>query len=104
MSPFHLQIISPERVEFDGEVASIVAPGEAGYLGVLTDHAPLLTSLQDGRLTVRGAPGDAEKNFAWFLSGGGFLEVHKNKVIILAQKVEKGGKTDSPSASGKTAS
>ena len=53
MPSFHLQIISPQRVEFDGDVESLVAPGEDGYLGVLTSHAPLLTTLKDGSLTFR---------------------------------------------------
>ena len=88
MPSFHLQIISPQRVEFDGDVESLVAPGEDGYLGVLASHAPLLTTLKDGSLTFRthGGAGAQER---YRVSGGGFLEVHRNKVIVLANQVSK---------------
>ena len=89
MPSFHLQIISPQRVEFEGDVESLVAPGEDGYLGVLSSHAPLLTTLKDGSLTFRahGGGGGQER---YQVSGGGFLEVHRNKVIVLANQVSKG--------------
>jgi len=89
MPSFHLQIISPQRVEFDGDVESLVAPGEDGYLGILTSHAPLLTTLKDGSLTFR-TPGGAGAKERYRVSGGGFLEVHRNKVIVLANQVSKG--------------
>ena len=90
MPSFHLQIISPQRVEFDGDVESLVAPGEDGYLGVLTSHAPLLTTLKDGSLTFRPHNGGAGAQERYRVSGGGFLEVHRNKVIVLANQVSKG--------------
>lgn len=85
MGEFQLQIITPQRVAFDDKVESLVAPGEAGYLGVLADHAPLLTTLGDGTLTVRGV--HATRVFK--ISGGGFLEVCKNKVLVLAKNVQE---------------
>jgi F-type H+-transporting ATPase subunit epsilon len=87
MPQFHLQIISPQRVEFEGDVESLVAPGEDGYLGVLTGHAPLLTTLRDGALTFRSPGGGGETRYA--VAGGGFLEVHRNKVVVLANQVSK---------------
>jgi F-type H+-transporting ATPase subunit epsilon len=90
MPSFHLQIISPQRVEFDGDVESLVAPGEDGYLGVLANHAPLLTTLKDGSLTFRPHNGGAGAKERYRVSGGGFLEVHRNKVIVLANQVSKG--------------
>jgi len=89
MPSFHLQIISPHRVEFEGDVESLVAPGEDGYLGILTNHAPLLTTLKDGSLTFR-APGGGSGRERYQLSGGGFLEVHRNKVVVLSNQVTKG--------------
>lgn len=62
----------------------MTAPGMAGYLGVLTGHAPLLTPLATGKLTFRDASG---KNFLAALSGG-FLEVSKKGVILLADSIE----------------
>ena len=50
---FHLQIISPTARRGWGDIESLIAPGEEGYLGVLANHAPLLTPLREGDLTVR---------------------------------------------------
>ncbi|HBF33986.1 TPA: ATP synthase F1 subunit epsilon [Candidatus Sumerlaeota bacterium] len=84
MATFQLKIITPQAVVFDGPVESVQAPGGDGYLGVLAGHAPLLTTLQDGKLTASGA-GQGSKS--WQVTGGGFLEVHKNKVTVLAQNL-----------------
>ncbi|HXF48783.1 MAG TPA: ATP synthase F1 subunit epsilon [Verrucomicrobiae bacterium] len=81
---YQLSIVTPDRVFYEGEVASLTAPGMAGYLGVLTGHAPLLTPLATGKLTFRDASG---KNFLAALSGG-FLEVSKKGVILLADSIE----------------
>ena len=84
MPSFHLQIISPDRIEFDGEVESLVAPVDVGYIGVLANHAPLLSILGEGRVTARNRDGDSSQ---YLVSGGGFLEVCDNRVVVLAQQV-----------------
>ena len=81
---FLLSIVTPERVFFEQEVVSIIAPGSEGYLGVLTDHAPLITALVPGKLAVR----DEKNQELVFAIGGGFMEVFKNHVTILAHSVE----------------
>ena len=81
---YQLSIVTPDRVFYEGEIVSLVAPGAAGYLGVLSGHAPLLTPLATGKLTFRDASG---KTFLAALSGG-FLEVAKKGAIILADSVE----------------
>ncbi len=65
-------------------MTSLIAPGSEGYLGVLTDHAPLITGLVPGKLTVKDE-NNQEVNFA---ISGGFMEVFKNQVTILADSVE----------------
>ena len=84
MSDYNLQIISPERVEFEGSVESLVAPGQAGYFGVLANHTPMLSNLTEGDLTVRSASGEEKK----YHISGGFLEVHQNHVIVLVQEID----------------
>ena len=84
MADFNLQIISPDRVEFEGQVESLVAPGEAGYFGVLANHTAMLSNLVEGKLSVREAAGEEKQ----YQIGGGFLEVHKNKVVVLVQRLE----------------
>ena len=77
MADFRLQVVTPERMILDEMVTSIIAPGAAGYLGVLAHHAPLLTTLGDGRLTVRRGEEINE-----YRVSGGFLEVNLDRVVI----------------------
>jgi F-type H+-transporting ATPase subunit epsilon len=81
---FHLTVITPERVSFDGTVRSIVAPGGAGSLGVLVDHAPLITTLLPGKLDLT-LPDGATKSF---VIGPGFLDIFKNQVTLLTESVK----------------
>ena len=55
--PFKLEIISPERVVFSGDVAAVSVPGTSGGFQVLRSHAPLLSSLEVGRITVKAVDG-----------------------------------------------
>ena len=89
MAPMQLEIITAERVLFDGEVDAVVAPGSEGELGILPHHAPLMTMLQAGELRYR--IGDEETYFA--LSGG-FMEVTSNRVTVLADAAERADEID----------
>lgn len=81
---FDLSVITPTRTLFQEPVISIMVPGSEGYLGVLAHHAPLITAIVPGMLTVRNASGQ-ERQFA---ISGGFLEVSNNRAIILADAME----------------
>lgn len=81
---YHLSIVTPEKVVLDTKVTSVVAPGKLGYLQILTDHAPIMTSLQPGRLEVRLEDG----KLLVFAVSGGFLEVSKNNATLLADAIE----------------
>lgn len=74
-------IISPERVLFDGEVSSIVAPGFDGELGILPRHAPMVTLLGSGVLRLEGAPGGSKR----FNVSGGFLQVADDVVRVVTE-------------------
>lgn len=76
-------ILTPEGKVFSGVVTSVMAPGVAGYFGVLRGHAPFITALAAGELRVESG-GTTHR---WRV-GGGFLEVLRNKVSVLAAKVE----------------
>ncbi len=80
---FQLTVLTPSRTFLDESVVSLIAPGSEGYLGVLAHHAPLITALVPGKLTVR--TGGETQIFA--LSGG-FLEVSENRAVILADALE----------------
>jgi len=89
-TPFQLDVITPDRTVFSGQVVSLVAPGIAGYLGVLAHHAPLLTALGLGH----GRVTDAEGREIHFAISGGFLEVGENRAILLADAAERADEID----------
>lgn len=89
MSPLRLEIVTAERSIFSDDVDVVVAPGIDGELGILPHHAPLLTALQGGELRIK--KGGEEISMA--LSGG-FLEVMRNKVLILADTAERDDEID----------
>jgi len=70
----HLLIVTPKSKKFEGEVELVIAPGAAGDLGALPNHAPLLTTLRIGLVKA----GDVE-----FAVNGGFMEVLPDRVIVL---------------------
>lgn len=84
---YNLKILTPNRKELDEAVVSIVAPGEAGYLGVLANHAPLITTLQRGTLTVRFGD-NREREFE---ISGGILKVAHNEAILLTESIVAAG-------------
>ncbi len=81
---FTLKIITPTAVFFEGQAVSVVAPGALGYLGILRNHAPFITTVSKGNLTFR----DPEGKTQTFKVEGGFLEVLNNRVLVLTDKVE----------------
>lgn len=81
---FILEILTPKGKAFSGEVRSLVAPGSLGYLGVLANHAPLVTTLVPGKVVVRDSSG-ATRTFQSLEAG--FLEVYRNRVSLLADEI-----------------
>ena len=74
-----LKIVSPERIEFAGEVESVKVPGTQGNFEILTDHAPIISSLQKGFVEYNGQQLEVL---------GGFVAVQKNEVSICVEKAE----------------
>ena len=79
----HVTVISPERALFDGEADAVVAPAFDGLVGILPHHAPLLTLLGAGTLTVR--QGGSSRAFR---VTGGFLQVVGESVRAVADRAE----------------
>lgn len=79
-----MEVATPERLVISQEVTSIVLPATEGYLGVLSGHAALITSLDAGVVRYR-IDGQAQL----MAISGGFMEVKDNKAIILADTAEK---------------
>jgi F-type H+-transporting ATPase subunit epsilon len=76
-------VISPEVSMFDGEADAVVAPAFDGQVGILPNHAPFMTLLGEGTLTVRRA--DSVSRFS---VRGGFLQVVDNRVRVVAEHVQ----------------
>ena len=74
----HLEIITPDKVLYSGEVTGIKVPGSGGSFEVLNNHAPIISSLDKGEVRVK----DAQGNHKFEISGG-IIEVMDNKVIVL---------------------
>ncbi len=86
MAPtYRLKILTPTQRKLDEHVASIIAPGEAGYLGVLANHAPLITTLSAGDLQVT-YEGDRQRRFH---IEGGILRVAYNEAVLLTESIEE---------------
>jgi F-type H+-transporting ATPase subunit epsilon len=84
-----LEIITAERELYSEDVDLVVAPGANGQLGILPHHAPLLTLLEPGELMVRKDGKDE-----YIAVTGGFLEVMSNRVVVLADAVERAEEID----------
>jgi F-type H+-transporting ATPase subunit epsilon len=79
----HFELVSPEKLVFSGEVDQVDVPGAEGDFGVLQGHAPFVTTLRPGILTVHGATG-AQK----IVVLGGFAEVSAEGLTVLADLAE----------------
>jgi F-type H+-transporting ATPase subunit epsilon len=75
-----VSVVSPEQVLYDGEAAALVVPCYDGLVGILPRHAPFLSLLGSGVLTVRGGEGERR-----FRVAGGFVQVNANVVRIVAE-------------------
>jgi len=84
---FTLAILTPDRTVFEGLVEYVEVPGGEGYMGVLANHAPLVTTLAEGTLKLR-KPDGVEESIG---VSGGFFEVSNNKATVLADSVETRG-------------
>ena len=82
---FRLDVISPVAIKYEGDVVSMVAEGTEGSMGILRDHAPLLTGLKKGILKIR-EPGD---KMIYLELEGGIMEVRNNNVVVLTETYEK---------------
>ena len=80
-----VEIVTPSRQLYSGAVQMITLPGVEGEMGVLAGHAPLLTTLNIGEITLHSADGEAE----YIAVSGGVVEVLPDKVIVMARSAER---------------
>lgn len=78
----HLEIITPDKTIFEGEVDSATFPGSKGSFQVLNNHAALISSLDKGKVTYKMNENEQE-----FFINGGTVEVLNNNIILLAEEI-----------------
>ena len=78
----HLEILTPEKKVFEGEVTIVTFPGADGSFQVMDNHAPLISLLKDGVVEYKGKEGTRN-----IVITGGVVEVLKNQVILLADGI-----------------
>ena len=75
-----LKIVSPERIVYTGEVDSVLVPGTVGQFEILNDHAPIISTLVEGKVVYRAKGTKNELQIV-----GGFVEVKKNEVSLCVE-------------------
>ena len=85
----NVRVITPDKVVWDADTEELILPSSTGQLGILTDHAPLLTALDIGVMRLK-----TDTNWTSIVLMEGFAEVEDNKVTILCNGAEEGSKID----------
>jgi F-type H+-transporting ATPase subunit epsilon len=84
MKEINVEIITPSKSAYKGDVRTIWVPGELGNFQVLYNHAALLSNLDVGKIKIEDLQGQVIE----YVTGGGTVEVKDNKVLVLADSVE----------------
>lgn len=82
-STFHLEVVTPDRKFFDGNVLMVIVPAVDGSLGILWGHEPMVTVIKEGLLRIK-----CENNWSEASISSGFIEVKPDYAIVFADSVE----------------
>ncbi len=82
--PFHAQVLTPNGTLFDGDVVGVQVPGSEGNFEMLHNHAPIVSSLGVGKVTVK----KEDNTELVFAVSGGFVEMNDNVMTLLAEVAE----------------
>jgi F-type H+-transporting ATPase subunit epsilon len=80
-----LDILTPERKIYEGDVYGIIVPGVNGYFELLDNHAPIVAALGNGNMKVIK---DKNNNVEEYKINGGFVEMSSNKTVVLVESAE----------------
>ena len=81
---FQMHIVTPDKTALSKDVISAVVPATEGYVGILANHAPMMAELAPGKVQIK-APNNMK---AVIVISGGFMDVNKNTMTILAESVD----------------
>lgn len=76
-----LEILTPDKIVYEGDVTSLTVPGTMGSFQILSDHAPIISTLEQGSITVQSI----QKGIETFSVKSGVVEVLDNKVMVLVE-------------------
>lgn len=79
-----IAVLTPDKEVFQGEIQSLTVPGTSGEFQILSNHAPIVSSLQAGKVSIKKASGEMMN----FRISSGFVEVLSNNVALLVQGME----------------
>ena len=94
MSTIRVDVVSAEESIFSGDAKFVALPGEAGELGILPGHIPLITRIRPGAVRIEKADGGEEFVFV----AGGILEVQPNHITVLSDTAIRGQDLDEAKA------
>lgn len=77
-----LQVITPDKLAYEGEVSAVTVPGSAGSFQILKDHAAIVSTLEDGKVIIKSNNGEEVLTIK-----GGVVEVKDNNIIVLAEGI-----------------
>ena len=78
-TPYQAELVTPEGVAYAGEVQIAILPGAAGELGILANHAPLVSTLEPGVVALTDADGHVHR----FATDQGYVQVRRNRALVL---------------------
>ena len=81
----HIEIITPDKQVFSGEISLIQVPGSKGSFEVLHNHAPIISTLEEGKIKIY----TQDKKTKYFEIESGLIEVKNNNIILLAEKLKE---------------
>jgi F-type H+-transporting ATPase subunit epsilon len=79
----NLEILTPDKTVFSGAIRSVTVPGTKGPFTILENHAPIISTLEKGEVSIVTSHGSD----MLYLINQGVIEVHKNNVMVLAEKI-----------------
>lgn len=85
--PLHFELVTPEKLYRSADVHMVVVPGSEGEFGVLEGHAPFMSTVKDGDLSIYSTAGAAPERIR---IEGGFAEVNERGLTVLAERVVEG--------------
>ena len=92
--PYPVEVITPEGVAFAGNAEILVVPGAAGDLGILSNHAPLISLLKPGETRITDESGDVKR----YATDDGYVQVRQNRAVVLVGEAVDAGSIDASEA------